>query len=1177
LGEIERVGGSSLMEVDISGSEESPSVHYPNQIVTAAFVLSLLVLAGRAGADTVELVSRGVPVAPSDTATGASRIPDASRSVLSADGRWLVFTSTAPDLVPGQFDREATEDVFLLDRTTGARTLISRRAGSTATGANAPSSDPVLSADGRWIAFVSTATDLVPGQVDIVHNGFNNDGRDVFLYDRDTGVTTLVSHVDGSPLEAANGSYGPAVNADGAVVAFERTSGWLIDVFLYERSSGAVVLLSHEAGSPAEAVSGHSPSVSADGRFVLFVSRSREIVPGQIDSLSEDDVFLHDRDTGVTTLVSHVAGNPLAVGNGQLPSFIRYVVGAAALSADGRWVAFTNLSSNLIAGQVDASEDTQDVFLWDRTTDTTVLVSRSDASPTTTTRGFLIDFSADGGWVAFGRDTFHQADTGEPTVSTGELRLFGRDAGAPLLVNHAAGSTTMPGNGPVSDADLSADGRFVVFRSLATDLVAGATDTNDALDVFLYDRTTETNTLLSHSAGAPTAATGGDAVRISADGAFIAFASAGSDLVASLQDLNEQSDVFLHDRSGGTTSVVSLRDPSVSPETPSGASAARGLSADGRFVVFTSQASDVAPGVSDPNGAGTDVYLWDRETEERILVSRSAAAPAETANGSSDHPVLSADGRWVAFQSDATNLVAGQSDANGAADVFLWDRLTGTVRLVSAAGGSATVTGAGTSERPALSADGRWIAFLSSAGDLITGQATTVAGSDAFLWDRETGSTVLVSRSGSASQGAGASLVAVSADGSSIGFLSAGTNLVSGQSDTAGSADAFHYDRASEQIRMVSHASVSATAAGDGPALDLALSADGSRVAFTSQATNHAPGQVDANDGSYSFSDVFLWERSTGGVMLVSRQAGSQTSTGDLGSQRPALSADGRWVVFDSEAFNLVPGQFDRNTGAFVDRRDVFLFDAATGAMTLVSRSATSPTSTGNEGSFEPVISADGLAVAFSSQSSNLLASPIDGYGFSEVYLFERLTGRLRLASHTPISSESPGDRTAYSPRIGATGSFVAFTSRSSNLVPGDFNQSEDAFLFSDPPVAGDLFLVEPCRLFDTRRPEDGPALISGTPVVLSIDGGCGIPATARSLVLNVTVFEPAGQGNLSLYPGDSAPSGTSTINFLPGVNRANNAIVQLAHDGSGTLAILPFVAGGGTVHVILDVVSYFE
>ena len=206
---------------------------HSKQVVFAAVALSLLTLAGQAVADTVQLVSRGVPVASSDTATGASRIPDASRSVLSADGRWLVFTSTAPDLVPGQFDREASEDVFLLDRTTGARTLVSRRAGTSATAADATSFDPVLSADGRWIAFVSTATDLVPGQVDIVHNDFSNDGRDVFLHDRVTGATALVSHVPGSPLEAANGSYEPAVNTDGAVVAFERTSVWLIDFFLF--------------------------------------------------------------------------------------------------------------------------------------------------------------------------------------------------------------------------------------------------------------------------------------------------------------------------------------------------------------------------------------------------------------------------------------------------------------------------------------------------------------------------------------------------------------------------------------------------------------------------------------------------------------------------------------------------------------------------------------------------------------------------------------------------------------------------------------------------------------------------------------------------------------------------------------------------------------------------------
>lgn len=1139
-------------------------------LVLFAVVLSVLATAGGAAAESrVDLVSRGIPSGVSDTANGASGIPAASRRVLSADGRWLVFTSMARDLVPGQLDRENTEDVFLQDRSTGSRTLVSRRAGSTVTTANLSSTDPVISPDGRWIAFVSKATDLVAGQVDF--GSVSEENRDVFLHDRLTGATTLVSHLADSLLTAAGRSSAPALSADGAVVAFQQR-GY---VYLYHRTSGEIVLVSRQADSPTEARSGHSPSVSADGRFVLFISQERDLVSGQVDPLWAEDVFLYDRDTGTTLLVSHAAGAPLSAGDGHINLFVRWVQASAALSADGRWVAFTNLSSNLVPGQDETSVESVDVFLWDRTTDTTTLVSRSSASPVEPTGGFLIDLSSDGGWVAFGNGF---ADRGDPAAIAPGLFLFSRDSGSTLLVNQAAGSPGTPGNGPISDAALSADGRFVAFRSEATDLVAGAVDTNGVMDVFLYDRLGGGITLLSHASGSSTTAAGGAAAtpRISADGAFVAFADLGTDLVAGVADLNGQQDVFLHNRAAGTNALVSRRDPDIQQETPNGASAAEGLSADGRFVVFTSQAVDVMPGVSDPNGAGTDVFLWDRDTGERALVSRSASAPTTTANGPSSRPVISADGRWITFQSTATDLVAGQSDANGSDDVFLWDRLTGDLRLVSGSGGSATLAAGGLSEQPAISADGRWIAFLSSAGDLIDGQVTTVAGRDAFLWDRDTAATLLVSRSGgSAAQGASASAVALSADGSSVGFLSTGTGIVPGQVDTAGTPDVFLFTRTTGGIELVSHASASTTMAGNASSGSVVLSADGSRVAFTSNATDIVAGQDEGNSGA----DVFLWTRGTGASLLVSRRAGTITATPDGSSAQPSLSADGRLVAFESVATNVVTGQVDRNGwDVFTGAQDIFLFDVATGSMTLVSHQHGVSNVTGSMASRDPVISADGLAVAFRSFAHDLLPSLLDRT-YSNVYVFERLSRRTRLASRTPESPLAPGefDETARAPRIAAGGRYVAFTSLSSNLVPGDFNQKEDAFLFSDPPVASDLFLVTPCRLFDTRRPEDGPALVSGVPVLLEIGWSCDIPATARALAFNITVVGSTGAGHLTLYPGDIAIPGTSTLNFTAGQVRANNAVAALAQDGTATLGLYAFVEGTGTVHVILDVVGYFE
>jgi hypothetical protein len=111
----------------------------------------------------------------------------------------------------------------------------------------------------------------------------------------------------------------------------------------------------------------------------------------------------------------------------------------------------------------------------------------------------------------------------------------------------------------------------------------------------------------------------------------------------------------------------------------------------------------------------------------------------------------------------------------------------------------------------------------------------------------------------------------------------------------------------------------------------------------------------------------------------------------------------------------------------------------------------------------------------------------------------------------------------------------------------------------------------------DTRQPADGPALASGITETWSLHGSCGIPATAKSVAVNVTVTQPTGIGYLILWAGDAPVPSSSVINFGPGQTRSNNAILGLAANADGTLKVQPGISGGGTVHVILDVVGYFE
>src|SRR5437660_1328853 len=256
--------------------------------------------------------------------------------------------------------------------------------------------------------------------------------------------------------------------------------------------------------------------------------------------------------------------------------------------------------------------------------------------------------------------------------------LWGRSAGAQTTVRVSVASGGTEGDDASLGSALSADGRFVAFDSAATDLVAG--DTNGASDVFVHDRQTGTTERVSVASDGTQANNVSSYPALSADGRFVAFQSDATNLVAG--DTNGATDVFVHDRQTGATERVSVASGGGTQgnRNSGGFFAFPALSADGRLVAFQSDATNLV--ARDTNGA-TDVFVHDRQTgtTERV----SVASGGSQGNGFSAGPVLSADGRFVAFHSTATNLVAG--DTNGATDVFVHDRQTGTTERVSVASG----------------------------------------------------------------------------------------------------------------------------------------------------------------------------------------------------------------------------------------------------------------------------------------------------------------------------------------------------------------------------------------------------------------------------------------------------------------------------------------------------------
>ncbi len=372
------------------------------------------------------------------------------------------------------------------------------------------------------------------------------------------------------------------------------------------------------------------------------------------------------------------------------------------------------------------------------------------------------------------------------------------------------------------------------------------------------------------------------------------------------------------------------------------------ISADGRFVAFLSHASNLVAG--DTNGFG-DIFVRDRQsgTTERVSVATGGAE----GNGHSFSPSISSDGHFVAFQSLASNLVAG--DTNGFTDIFVRDRLSGTTERVSV--DSAGAEGNSTSDYPSISADGRFVAFRSEAMNLVAGDTNATV--DVFVHDRQTGSTDRISVATGGAEGNGFnSLSAISADGHCVAFWSDASNLVAG--DSNGVRDVFVRDCLNGTTERVSVATGGAQ--GSSGSYESSISTDGRFVAFESLASDLVPGDT---NGSY---DVFVRDRLSGTTERVSLD--SSGVQGNLGSASPSISADGNLVAFRSGATNLIAGDsngFD----------DIFVRDRLSGTTQRVS--VRSGGAEANLDSFWPSISADGLVVAFYSAASNLIAGDTNG------------------------------------------------------------------------------------------------------------------------------------------------------------------------------------------------------
>lgn len=382
-------------------------------------------------------------------------------------------------------------------------------------------------------------------------------------------------------------------------------------------------------------------SISGDGRYVAFVSKANNYVPGDTNNVV--DYFVRDRQTGQTKRISVTSNGAQGTG------FPLYM--GSSINADGRYIAFSSDFTDLITGD---NNNSSDVFVHD--------------------------------------------------MQTGETKRV------------SVSGTGVEGNDLSRYPSISADGRYVAFESSSTNFAAN--DTNTYIDIFVHDRQTGETSRVSVSSNGTQATSSSRAASISADGRFVVWESDANNLVAS--DMNGFSDVFMKDRQTGATTLISVSSSGVqgtnSSSTPS-------ISPDGRFVAFSSSSSNLAP--NDTNGFGNDIFLRDRQNSTTTLVSVSMTGG--TGDGYSYFPTVSADGRFVVFTSDSTDLVP--NDTNGRRDVFVRDMQTGETSRVSVS--SSGVQGNDQSLYSTISTDGRFINFESDATNLVAGDTNGVT--DVFV------------------------------------------------------------------------------------------------------------------------------------------------------------------------------------------------------------------------------------------------------------------------------------------------------------------------------------------------------------------------------------------------------------------------------------------------------------
>jgi|GEM_PF-1997590 len=734
----------------------------------------------------------------SETSSGEFGNATSSAPQISSDGRYVVFYSSATNLVTGASGYQ----IYRKDLQTGALVLVSSTDGSAASKADGYSDSPQISPDGRYVVFYSTSANLVAGA----------DGEQIYRKDLQTGDLMLVSSAasGGAEHQGDGGSYTPQISSDGRYVVFYSTSTNFVvgasgqQIYRKDLQAGDLVLVSSRDGSAENKGDGYSdsPQISSDGRYVVFYSTSTNLV-GAIDG----HIYLKDLQTGSIVLVSSTDGSAEYRGNGDSYS--------PQLSSDGRYVVFHSSATNLVTG----ASGTQ-VYRKDLQTGSIVLVSSGDGSAENQGNGGYsgsVQFTSDGRYVVF------RSNATNFVAGASGFQIYRKDlqTGSIVLVSSTDGSAANQGNSSSGSAQLTPDGRYLVFLSQATNLVMGASGFQ------IYRKDLQTGSIVLVSSADGSAANKGNSYsfspQITSDGRYVVFRSEATNLVAGASGYQ----IYRKDLQSGTLVLVSSTDGSTA-NRGNGDSHSTQITSDGRYVVFESLATSLVPGAS-----GRQIYRKDIQTGALVLVSSTDGSVANQGNGDSFSTQITSDGRYVVFLSQATNLVPGASGRQ----IYRKDLQTGALVLVSSIDGSVVNKGNIDSYSPQITSDGRYVVFQTASTNLVVG----ASGTQIYRKDIQTGALVLVSSidGTAANQGSSVSYSSqITSDGRYVAFYSGATNLVVGASGT----QIYRKDLQTGAIVLVSSTDGSPANQGDGGSYTPQISSDGRYVAFQSSATNLVTG-----------------------------------------------------------------------------------------------------------------------------------------------------------------------------------------------------------------------------------------------------------------------------------------------------------------------------------------------